>query len=65
MKINPDRCSFCGGRLHEGTSDFVAKVGGEIVSIKDVPAYVCENCGEAYFTPDVSRKMDCFMAKHQ
>jgi len=58
-------CSFCKGRLRESKTDFVAKVGCEIVSIKDVPAYVCENCGEAYFTPVVSRKMDCFMAKRQ
>jgi len=28
------------------------------ISIKGVPAYVCKNCGEAYFTPEISRKMD-------
>ena len=61
----PDMCSFCKGRLRESKTDFVAKVGCEIVSIKDVPAYVCENCGEAYFTPKVSRKIDGVMAKHQ
>ena len=29
--------------------------------IKDVPAYVCENCGEAYFTPETSRRIDKIM----
>ena len=29
-----------------------------MISIKDVPAYICENCGEAYFTPEISRKID-------
>lgn len=26
------------------------RVEGEMVVIKDIPAYVCENCEEAYFT---------------
>ena len=53
-----DGCSFCKGKLYESKTEFVAKVVNEVISIKDVPAYVCENCKEAYFTPDVSRKMD-------
>ncbi len=56
MKL--DRCSFCKGNLHEGKTEFVAKVGDEVISIKDVPAYICENCGEAYFMPEISRKID-------
>ncbi len=56
--MKPDRCSFCKGKLYEGKTEFIAKVGDEVISIKGVPAYVCENCGEAYFTPDISRKID-------
>ena len=56
MKAN--RCSFCKGKLYEGKTQFVAKVGDEVILIKDVPAIVCENCGEAYYSPEVSRKMD-------
>lgn len=52
------RCSFCKGKLNEGKMEFVAKVGDGVISIKDVPAYVCENCQEAYFTLEISRKMD-------
>jgi YgiT-type zinc finger domain-containing protein len=55
------RCSFCEGKLSEGKTKFVAKVVDEVISIKDVPAYVCENCGEAYFTPKSSRKIDGVM----
>ncbi len=56
--MKPDRCSFCKGKLYEGKTEFVTKVGDEVISIKDVPAYICENCGEAYFTPEISRKID-------
>ena len=58
---NEDRCSFCKGNLYEGKKEFVAKVGDEVISIEEVPAYVCENCGEAYYTPEISRKIDKVM----
>jgi YgiT-type zinc finger domain-containing protein len=57
----PDRCTFCKGRLEEGKTEFIARAGGEVVVIKDVPAYVCGQCGEAYYTPEISRKIDSVM----
>ena len=57
----PDRCTFCKGKPDKGTTEFLARAGGEVVVIKDVPAYVCEQCGEAYYTPDISRKIDGVM----
>jgi YgiT-type zinc finger domain-containing protein len=59
----PDRCSFCKGKLVEGKTDFVVKVGEQIIAIKDVSAYICENCGEAYYIPEISRKIDIVMKK--
>ncbi len=61
--MKPDRCSFCKGRLVEGETGFVVKAGKELLSIKDVPAYICEECGEAYYTPEVSEKIDKIMTK--
>jgi len=59
--MKPDNCSFCKGKLYKGKTEFVAKIGDEIISIKGVTAYICENCGEAYFTPEISRKTDKIM----
>ncbi len=39
--MQPDRCSFCKGRLVEGETGFAVKAGKELLSIKDVPAYIC------------------------
>ena len=61
--MKPDRCSFCRGRLIEGITEFVVKMGDEVLSISDVPAYVCEECDEAYYTPEVSEKIDKIMEK--
>jgi len=59
----PDSCSFCHGHLKEGITEFLAKTGQSIVSIKNVPAYICNSCGEAFYSPDVSRKIDKVMAE--
>jgi YgiT-type zinc finger domain-containing protein len=41
--------------------EFFARIGDEIMIIRDVPAYVCGRCGEAYFSAKVSRKIDAVM----
>ena len=33
--MKPDRCSFCKGRLVEGKTEFVVKVGEQIIAIKE------------------------------
>ena len=56
-----DRCALCNGRLEEGATEFMARAGGEVVIINNVPAYVCEQCGEPYYTAEISRKIDAVM----
>jgi YgiT-type zinc finger domain-containing protein len=56
--ISSDTCALCGGKLREGFTELVMKVGNEVVVIKKVPALVCSCCGEAYVTPEVSEKID-------
>ncbi|MDY9924663.1 type II toxin-antitoxin system MqsA family antitoxin [Methanosarcina sp.] len=59
--MKPDRCTFCRGKISEGKTELIAKVGEQIIAIKDIFAYVCENCGDAYYTSEVSRKIDIVM----
>jgi len=56
--MEPNRCSFCKGRLLKGETEFIVRVESELLVIRDIPAYVCEECGEAYHTPAISRKID-------
>ncbi len=61
-----DHCALCNGKLEVNTTKFMARAGGEVVIINDVPALVCEQCGEAYYTVEVSRKIDSIMSEaHQ
>lgn len=57
----PDQCSFCRGKLVKGKTEFIARAANEVVVIKGVPAFVCEQCGEAYFNLEISRKIDDIM----
>ena len=56
--FSPEKCSFCKGKLYEGKTDFVVKIKNEVISINKVPAYVCDNCGESYYKPYISKKID-------
>ena len=59
--MKPTKCSFCEGNLQRVTTEFVARVEDKVIVIKEVPAYVCEQCGESYYTPEISRKIDEIM----
>ena len=39
----------------------MARVGNEIVVVKDVPALICDTCGEIEYTLEVSREIDVIM----
>ncbi len=39
----------------------MVRAGNEIVVIKDVPALICDTCGEVEYTLEVSREIDVIM----
>lgn len=41
-----DRCPLCGGKKSEGSTTFTADLGFGVVVVRNVPASVCEQCGE-------------------
>jgi len=54
-------CCYCAVKMREGRHDFMARVGDEIVVIKDVPALICDTCGEVEYTLEVSKEIDVIM----
>ena len=52
------RCLFCRGPVQPGVVQHVHEWGERVVIFKYVPAEVCQQCGEAYFSPDVLKQMD-------
>ena len=49
------QCPMCpAGTLREGTTTLTMERGEATIVFKDVPADVCDTCGEAYLDEDVS-----------
>jgi YgiT-type zinc finger domain-containing protein len=51
-------CVICKqGQTNNGLTTVTLERGPTTVVIKDVPAEICENCGEYYLSEDVSEKV--------
>ncbi len=61
MKTDAYECCCGAGKMREGMHDFMARVRDEIVVIKDVPAFICDTCGEVEYTLEVSKEIDAIM----
>lgn len=63
MSPAADRCDLCSGPLVPGQTTLEIWHGGDLVVFRDVPADVCQQCGEAYVSPTVSERLDHFLAE--
>jgi YgiT-type zinc finger domain-containing protein len=52
------KCYFCRGRIVKRKVSHVHRWGKKIILFEDMPAEVCEQCGEIYFSPDTLEMMD-------
>jgi YgiT-type zinc finger domain-containing protein len=58
IKMENERCDFCHeGRLKAQNVREYYRYQGEIVIIDNVPAYVCNTCGEHYHLAPVAKKL--------
>lgn len=54
-----NNCYFCiKGKLKKEKVDIVRYWGKDLVALNDVPALVCQQCGERYFDAKVSQKIE-------
>lgn len=52
------KCPLCRqGELHPGTSDETVSYQGMTLVVKDVPAEICDTCGEPYFDEAVTQRL--------
>ena len=58
------KCVFCKqGRTNKGTATVTLERGKTTVIIKEVPAEICENCGEYYLSDVVTEKVQNLAAQ--
>ena len=51
------KCLVCYHDMVDRRVTLDLRIGEELVIIEEVPATVCENCGEQVFTPEVTRQV--------
>jgi YgiT-type zinc finger domain-containing protein len=51
-----DLCDLCGGELKHEKADLELHIRKDLIICKDLPADVCLQCGEKYFSAEVSEK---------
>ena len=52
------KCFICGGKTTKKLVTAENWWGDKLTLIENVPAWVCENCGEQYFEPLVCEELD-------
>ncbi|AET65055.1 type II toxin-antitoxin system MqsA family antitoxin [Methanothrix harundinacea] len=58
IELIPNTCNCGRGRLAPGFTDYITRIDGSVLVIKNVRALICDVCDEAYITPDASREID-------
>jgi len=51
-------CSFCGGEVKEGKVELDYRYQGRLFVFQNVPAGVCQQCGEKYLTAKVAKEIE-------
>ena len=55
-------CPLCGGDKESGTTTFTVDLDFGVVVVRDVPALVCAQCGEAWIDDPVAEKLESVVA---
>ena len=51
-------CYFCKGHVSRKNIDYMARRGNQYMLVKNLPADVCDQCGEVYLDIESSHRVD-------
>ena len=52
------KCIMCKGNIAQVRHTFVQEIDDSIIIIKNVPALVCSQCGEVYYSDEISENLE-------
>jgi YgiT-type zinc finger domain-containing protein len=58
MKHIPSKCPLCGGKIDPGTTTFTVDLKSGVIIVRNVPAWVCTQCGEDWIEDPISVKLE-------
>lgn len=50
-------CIACPGELKQETVKYTQWYQGRLIVIENVPAWVCDQCGETYYDPEIVERI--------
>ena len=59
------KCLVCHHDMTERRIALDLRVGDELLVVEDVPATVCDNCGEQVFSPAVTRQVQAVIKERK
>jgi YgiT-type zinc finger domain-containing protein len=63
MSENVGRCPLCRGERQPGTTTFAVALTFGVVVVREVPAFVCTQCGNAWIDDPVAGKLESIVAE--
>lgn len=59
------KCFFCKGKTKIKNVDVDFRWGDKLFVVQNVPVEVCTQCGERYYSAEVSKQLDEFVRKQE
>jgi len=59
------RCDLCRGQMKKQSVRYVLLYENRFVIVENVPANVCQQCGEKLFAPDIVGQLQDIVLKNQ
>lgn len=53
-----EECPTCGGNRAEDTTTFTVDFGNGVVVVRNVPAAVCQQCGDEWLAEETSAQLE-------
>ncbi|MDX2134508.1 MAG: type II toxin-antitoxin system MqsA family antitoxin [Saprospiraceae bacterium] len=58
MNQIPSNCPLCKGKIHKSTTIFSVELNTGVVIVRNVPAWVCTQCGEEWIEDSVAEQLE-------
>ena len=63
MSENVGCCPLCGGEKRPGSTTFAVDLKFGVVVVREVPAFICTQCGNAWIDDPVVAKLESVVAE--